>query len=333
MAKQDQTPPALLSSEALRRALWFLALLAAVGWYGNFRVIQPLRGQPFSGALHGNDFKHIYLGAWMLARGQAPYDNPYDPEALQKLAQRRGFTSVNPYVYLPFTGLALSPLTLLDPPDALRCWFWLNHLFMAAAFFLMFRALRLSPNLPNLTAAVAVAALCYPFHRTLTAGQLNCALLFLFALVFALERGGRPLLAGAVAAFAFLFKLTPGILLVYFLWSAFLKLKTGGWRLEAGGKDCGLRITDCGLKKGEAGDVEPEGRDESPVEVDRRDARPTLVPSPISHFSNPQSTIPNPQSAIPNPQSLPPASLTKQRPKRIRVPQRIRDIGTRPRPW
>jgi len=251
MTKQDQTPPALFSSETLRRALWFLALLAAVAWYANFRVIQPLRGQPFSGALHGNDFKHIYLGAWMLARGQAPYDNPYNPEALQKLAQRRGFTSVNPYVYLPFTGLALSPLTLLDPPDALRCWFWLNHLFLAAAFFLMFRALRLSPNLPNLTAAVAVAALCYPFHRTLTAGQLNCVLLFLFSLVFALERGGRPVLAGAVAAFAFLFKLTPGILLLYFLWSAFLRMKAG-----------------------------------------RRDARPTLAPSPTSHFSNPQSLPP-----------------------------------------
>ena len=225
-------PPTTLLSPTVRRGLWLLALLAAVGWYGNFRVLQPLRGQPFSGPLHGNDFKHIYLGAWMLARGQAPYDNPYDPEALQKLAQRRGFTSVNPYVYLPFTGLALSPLTLLDPPSALRCWFWLNHLFMAAAFFLMFRALRLSPNLPNLTAAVAVAALCYPFHRTLTAGQLNCALLFLFSLVFALERGGRPVLAGAVAAFAFLFKLTPGILLVYFLWSALRSFESGVWSLE-----------------------------------------------------------------------------------------------------
>jgi len=284
-------PPTTLLSPAVRRVLWLLALLAAVAWYANFRVIQPLRGQPFSGALHGNDFKHIYLGAWMLARGQAPYDNPYDPQALQKFARSRGFQSVNPYVYLPFTGLALSPLTLLDPPDALRCWFWLNHLFLAAAFFLMFRALRLAPNLPNLTTAVAVAALCYPFHRTLTAGQLNCALLFLFALVFALERGGRPVLAGAVAAFAFLFKLAPGILLVYFLWSAFLRrrleardcglgiadcgLKTG----KAGEKDCGLGIADCGLKKREAGDCNPQ----------------SAIPN--SQLRNPQSAIRNPQSA------------------------------------
>jgi hypothetical protein len=282
-------PPTTLLSPTVRRGLWLLALLAAVAWYGNFRVLQPLRGQPFSGPLHGNDFKHIYLGAWMLARGQAPYDNPYDPVALQKFAHSRGFQNVNPYVYLPFTGLALSPLTLLDPPDALRCWFRLNHLFLAAAFVLIFRSLRLSPNLPNLTAAVAVAALCYPFHRTLTAGQLNCALLFLFALVFALENAGRPVLAGAVAAFAFLFKLTPGILLLYFLWSALLRR-----RLEA--RDCGLRIADCGLKKRKAEDPEPEVEGGN-VEIDRRDACPTLLPSPTSHSSNPQSAIRNPQSA------------------------------------
>jgi hypothetical protein len=202
------------------RTLWLLALLAALGWYGVFRVAQPLRGEPFTGALHGNDFKHLYLGAWMLTHGDAESGNPYDAEALQKMARRGGFESVNPYVYLPFTGLALSPLTLLSPGAALRCWFFLNHLFMIGAFVLMFRALHLAPNLCNLTAAAATVALCYPFHRTLTAGQLNCALLFLFALVFALEREGKPILAGAVAAFAFLFKLAPGILLPYFLWSA-----------------------------------------------------------------------------------------------------------------
>jgi len=194
------------------RAVWWVLLVAAVAWYGFFRVAAPLRHEPFSPSFNGNDFKHLYLGAWMLVRGQ----DPYDADALRSLAWQRGFRSVNPYVYLPLTGLVMSPLTLLDPPDALRVWFVLNHLFLAAALALTFWSLGLRPTLQNITVVVSLAALYYPLHRTLTAGQLNCALLFLFALVFALETRGWFVAAGAVAAFAFLFKLMPGILLIYF---------------------------------------------------------------------------------------------------------------------
>ncbi len=196
---------------------WGGLLVAGLVWYGTFRVAGPLSHSPFSPGFHGNDFKHIYLGSWMLPRGM----DPYDASTLKDAARRRGFGNVNPYVYLPFAGLVLSPLALLDPPDAMRTWFVLNHLFLAGAFALMFWSLRLKPDLRNLAVAVGVVALCFPLHRTLTAGQLNCALLFLYALVFALHRRGLPMLAGAVAAFAFLFKLAPGILLVYFGWSAF----------------------------------------------------------------------------------------------------------------
>ncbi|HUT24252.1 MAG TPA: hypothetical protein VM492_07930, partial [Sumerlaeia bacterium] len=80
----------------LSRALWLSAIVAGVAWYGWFRLLEPLRHEPFRSAqLRGNDFKHIYLGSWMLTRGQ----DPYDAEALLRLAHGRGLGSVNPYVY------------------------------------------------------------------------------------------------------------------------------------------------------------------------------------------------------------------------------------------
>ena len=200
--------------QAFRRWFWGAMLLGTVVWYAVFRVAAPLRYEPLTGGFHGNDFKHIYLGAWMLPRGL----DPYDAAALRRTASLRGFATVNPYVYLPFTGLVLSPLAALDPPDALRVWFATNHVLLFGALALMFWSLRIAPSVRNFAVVVGLAAVCWPLHRTLTAGQLNCALLFLYALVFSLERRRLWLLAGGVAAFAFLFKLAPGILLPYFLW-------------------------------------------------------------------------------------------------------------------
>lgn len=208
---------------------WSVLLATAIVWYVAFRVVAPLRYEPFTRGFGGNDFKHMYLGASMLVHGQ----NPYEANAILDLARKRGLGAINPYVYLPFTGLVMSPLTALDPPEALRVWFWLNHLFLIAALGLIFWSLGLRPNVRNLAVFAATAALCYPLHRTLTAGQLNCALLFLFALVFALKKKGWFVAAGAVAAFAFLFKLIPGILLPYFIWRAITTRRAGYWRAAA----------------------------------------------------------------------------------------------------
>ena len=216
------------SGSKLSTIAWSILLTAAIAWYAIFRVAEPLRHDPFTPGFSGNDFKHIYLGASMLVHGQ----NPYDPQALLDLARNRGLGAVNPYVYLPFTGLVISPLTLLDPPEALRLWFCLNHLLTLAALALIFWSLGLQPNIKNLALFATTIALCYPLHRTLTAGQLNSALLFLFALVFALEKKRWFIAAGAVAALAFLFKLIPGVLLLYFIWRALVSDRKY-WRAAA----------------------------------------------------------------------------------------------------
>ncbi len=201
-------------TDKIQLALWIGLIVVALGWYGNYRVYSVVRHAPYSAGFHGNDFKHIYLGARMFARGE----NPYDGTALLELAHKRGFRSVNPYVYPPFTALALRPLTWFDPPTAMRVWFWFNHLLFFASMALIFHALKLRASPQNLAFALCLGALCYPLHSTLTAGQLNLVLLVLFALVFDLQSRGRLIAAGVVAAVAMWLKLIPGILLFYFLW-------------------------------------------------------------------------------------------------------------------
>jgi len=177
-------------------------------WSGVFELNVVYR------TMHGNDFKHLYLGAIFLGHGE----NPYDEESFVTLASRYGFRTINPYVYPPTTGLVLRPLTYLGPSAAAWTWFWLNHamligsLLLCAHLFLGFRD-------PWRLAIVALlAATSFPLRRTLTAGQLNCVLLLLYGgLCWAVLRR-YAWFAGLMVGFGILFKLVPGIFVVYFLW-------------------------------------------------------------------------------------------------------------------
>lgn len=210
-------PDALRDARPAQTAWGWRALFCAafVGYVWGMLLV-PLFSEPFRGALHGNDFKHLYLGAWMLPRGM----DPYDEKQLFAVGNQRGFQSLNPYVYPPFTGLAVSPLGLLGPYDALRVWFGVNHLFFLSGLALTVWSLGLGRRWEGWAVAMLLAAFSSPLYRTLTAGQLNCVLFFCYAAVFALLQRRRSAGAGAGAAFAFLFKLAPGILLPYFGWRA-----------------------------------------------------------------------------------------------------------------
>ncbi len=228
-----------------RRDVWVWRALfwAALGGYVWVMLVGPLRSEPFQGALHGNDFKHLYLGAWMLPRGL----DPYDEKQLFAVGNQRGFQSLNPYVYPPFTGLVVSPLGLMDPYEALRVWFLLNHLLFIGGLVLTVWSLGLGRRWEGWAVALLLAALSSPLYRTLTAGQLNCVLFFCYAGVFALLKRRYSASAGAAAAFAFLFKLAPGILLPYFGWQAIGEVVSGK---KAGESEAG---TNSGISE-EAGE-------------------------------------------------------------------------------
>ncbi len=192
-------------------------------WYIAFRVMMPLAANPYqSGPMNGNDFKHMYLGSQLLVAGE----NPYDPPTLFQAARDTGFQQINPYVYLPFTGIVMSPLAYFDPVMALRIWFVLNHVMALSALLLIALTLRDRISIfTTITAGLTILAFSAPWGRTLSAGQLNAVLLLGIAAVLYCVRSGRMLIAGSIAAFCFLFKIWPGIFFVYFAWRAI-----GEWR-------------------------------------------------------------------------------------------------------
>jgi hypothetical protein len=84
--------------------------------------------------------------------------------------------------------------------------------------------LRFSPWV--LLPAVALLLVCNPFFVQVLQGQLDLVLLLLIVAAWALDRAGRPWLAGAAVATAAAVKLFPGFLFLYFLlrrdWRALL---------------------------------------------------------------------------------------------------------------
>jgi hypothetical protein len=201
-------------------ALWVLCGFAAFSYVGQNVFAAYYRA-------HNNDFHHLYLGAKLLRKG----GNPYDVEQLLAARQFEGIRGLNPYVYLPFTGLVLSPLSLLSVSAASRVWFVANHLFLLASLGILIYLLPVRFRLEHVAFALLIAGFSVPFYRTLTAGQLNAALLLLFSVIWWAYHRRRPILTGSLLAFATLFKISPGILFLYFAWKRDWKIV--GWGIAA----------------------------------------------------------------------------------------------------
>jgi hypothetical protein len=83
--------------------------------------------------------------------------------------------------------------------------------------------------------------------RQNNAGQLNVVLLFCWALVYTAEkRGWHPAVAGVTAAFGALFKLSPGILIVWFLLRR--RWHEAAWMVVAGLALMGISVGTYGLR-------------------------------------------------------------------------------------
>jgi len=186
--------------------LLLLVLLLGAFLYIHFNVYTAYKYATY------NDFKHFYLGAKLLIHRI----NPYDGKIFHEYKQYEGFTSINPFVYLPFTGLVLSPLTLFSFKTAYSIWFVLNHILLFVSLYLIFKTFSLRLNLINLSIAIWLTGYSSVIYRTLTSGQVNIFLLFLITLIWFLYNRDRKRLCGFFIAFASLFKLFPLILIIYF---------------------------------------------------------------------------------------------------------------------
>lgn len=200
---------------------WAVVVLLAACYF--LFQVKPLIGDLDTGipglSAHQNDYKHIYLGSRLLAEGLSPYDS----ETMRAMAggasaQDPRFRSILPYVYLPFTGLVMYPLATMPFAQSALAFQFLNHLFLLGG--MMLAALGAGWRRDGWTAALLLllAAFNTAVFRQNNAGQLNAVLLLGMGLLFlAIARRWHSAAIGTIAAFLMLFKLSPGIFLIYFL--------------------------------------------------------------------------------------------------------------------
>jgi len=151
--------------------------------------------------------------------------DPYVAQSLLSVAQDHGLghAALNPYVYLPFTGLALGFLRPLPFEKAALVWFALNHIFLLVSIGVWAQILhemtsRRRSYLFWLNLNLLAVAISHPLTRTLTAGQLNLVLLLCYVLAFHFAFAQRQFLAGGLLGFAALFKIAPGFFIIHWAW-------------------------------------------------------------------------------------------------------------------
>lgn len=226
---------------------WVLVAVLLVGYIA-FQVM-PLLGDRDVGIVglssHQNDYKHLYLGSYLLNQGVSPYNAELMLGTAGQMSQTEDprFRTILPYVYLPFTGAVMTPLTWMGFANSAVTWMMLNHAFILGALVLAAVGFGWRGDPWVLVVLLAVTAFNTPVYRQNNAGQLNAALLFGMALLWlAIARAWHDAAIGAIAAFLMLFKLSPGIFLIYFLLRGEWKRAAWmiGWALVMTGVTAGI---------------------------------------------------------------------------------------------
>ena len=167
-------------------------------------------------SLHGNDYKHLWAGAWLLAHDQDPYDEALLRGVAWRFRIDRAHPNqprINPYVYLPTTGLLMRPLAGMPYRRSQVAWHWMNWL-------LAWTLAIAGPSLMGVArpARARLAGACFlvaamPFFRQMSAGQMNVVTAALIvAAVWALRRR-RATILGLLLALGTAWKIAPVILL------------------------------------------------------------------------------------------------------------------------
>ncbi len=127
-------------------------------------------------------------------------DNPYLPGMVEQYAQGAQLATIPNFVYAPFFGILIAPLSVLPPGMVSRIWFVGNLVMYVAAFGLLLNAFGWRPRTREFLWLVIGLGVFPPFRTLVTLGQSAGLLLFLTALVYWLMVRGRHPAAGAALA-------------------------------------------------------------------------------------------------------------------------------------
>jgi hypothetical protein len=197
--------------------LLVVAVVLACLFYVRFGVWQPLQED------QATDFFINYTAATVLTRG----GNIYDADSLREASQHWSQPTVAfdfgslfaTYITPPTHVILLLPLVPLGYEKARIVFLLLSNglLFVSVALFLRTMggdALR--P--PRLLLSLLIVLAFQPVYSSLQLGQVDFIILFLLAVSYWAYKRDRKLLVGPCLAVAALIKLSPAILVLYFLW-------------------------------------------------------------------------------------------------------------------
>jgi hypothetical protein len=119
----------------------------------------------------------------------------------------------------PIMAMVLTPFMLLPGKAAMVSWFAFKAALTGLCFGWLFRAVRRAHlSLPQWIEVVALGVAITPIVGDLLHGNVNLWILFLVVAAWVAFQSGRDGLCGWALALAIACKVTPGLLLVYFMW-------------------------------------------------------------------------------------------------------------------
>lgn len=124
---------------------------------------------------------------------------------------------VHPYIYPPFFSLLIAPLTVLNIKTAALIWLIMNLVLYLASAGLLYRVLFRKHDPANLLWSAVIAAGLIPAQLDLLHGQVNTLIFFLVTTALWSFDNRRDLLCGVFIGLAAAIKLTPALLVLFFL--------------------------------------------------------------------------------------------------------------------
>jgi len=210
-----------------RRVRGQTALLAMMAVFAGSQFLLKLAEYDTSFAY--GDFTSYYVAAAAVIDGKpAALYQPETPDPIlakalapspwRDVADARGVRDANYYLYPPIFAILISPLGLLPYAAAHDLWYAVSLAALGATLLWYFRREGRKLSGAEIAGALILTALMWPALFTFGAGQANYVILLLvFAALVAAEKG-RPAAAGIALAVATAIKLTPGLLVAWFLW-------------------------------------------------------------------------------------------------------------------
>jgi hypothetical protein len=195
------------------------------------------------------DFAVDYTGATVVRRGEMLYNldalRRANDEVITPHIVALHETVYNSFDNPPFTAVLMLPFTGLPFGQAKDLYRLLLHLLYFSSVALVLGADRVYRNHPQWVLIVVLALCLEPVYTSITSGQVDIPILFAICLGYWAFKRGHPVLAGCAIAVAAMIKLSPALLLLYFLYKRQFRVVISG--MVAGVVLLGIGIAVTGI--------------------------------------------------------------------------------------